>query len=121
MASPSVPSSPPSSPVEENVENVNVGGSLPVLKWTVGSFWRLMLNVRMPEEYGARFPTEGDTTADAPAGYITLFADFFGEGNFRLALTVFMAELLEYYKIHISQLSPLGMVRSCHFEYCCRS
>ncbi|KAM0026254.1 hypothetical protein Hdeb2414_s0020g00556001 [Helianthus debilis subsp. tardiflorus] len=29
-----------------------------------------------------------------------------------------MTDLLEYYKIHISQLSPLGMVRACYFEYC---
>ncbi|MFS7969680.1 hypothetical protein Hanom_Chr09g00812031 [Helianthus anomalus] len=32
-----------------------------------------------------------------------------------------MAELLEYYRIHISQLNPLGMVHSRHFEYCFRS
>ncbi|MFS7951589.1 hypothetical protein Hanom_Chr07g00596941 [Helianthus anomalus] len=32
-----------------------------------------------------------------------------------------MAELLEYYTIHISQLSPLGMVRARHFEYCFRA
>ncbi|MFS7923828.1 hypothetical protein Hanom_Chr03g00265461 [Helianthus anomalus] len=88
MASISVPS-PPSSPVEENVENVEVGDVLPILKWTIACFRALMLNVRRPEEYGARFPAEGDTTADATAGYVTLFADFFGEGNFRLPLTFF--------------------------------
>ncbi|KAJ0786481.1 hypothetical protein HanOQP8_Chr02g0071741 [Helianthus annuus] len=32
-----------------------------------------------------------------------------------------MVELLEYYKIHISQLSPLGMVRVCNFEYTFRA
>ncbi|KAF5816026.1 hypothetical protein HanRHA438_Chr03g0141321 [Helianthus annuus] len=120
MASPSIPS-PLSSPVEENVENVEAGDALPILKWTVASFRALMLNVRMSDEYGARFPAEDDTTADAPAGYVTLFVDFFGEGNFRMPLTVFMANLLEYYKIHISQLSSLGMVRVHHFEYCFRS
>ncbi|MFS8008348.1 hypothetical protein Hanom_Chr14g01271621 [Helianthus anomalus] len=31
-----------------------------------------------------------------------------------------MADLLEYYMIHISQLSPLGMVCARHFEYCFR-
>ncbi|KAJ0800395.1 hypothetical protein HanPI659440_Chr03g0102541 [Helianthus annuus] len=61
MASPSVPSTQPSSTVEENVENVDAGDGLPVLKWTVGSFRQLLLNVRMPEEYGARFMVEGDT------------------------------------------------------------
>ncbi|KAJ0615705.1 hypothetical protein HanIR_Chr02g0082281 [Helianthus annuus] len=121
MASPSIPSSPPLSSVEEDVENVDAGGALPVLKWPVGSFRQLMLTVRMPDEYGARYPKGGDTATDAPAGFVTLFFDFFGHGNFRLLLTVFMADLLEYYRIHISQLSPLGMVRAHHFEYCFKS
>ncbi|MFS7967681.1 hypothetical protein Hanom_Chr09g00788611 [Helianthus anomalus] len=58
MASPSIPSSPPSSQVEEDVENVDAGGALPV----------------MPEEYGARYPGEGDTAVDAPTGIITVGA-----------------------------------------------
>ncbi|KAJ0569092.1 hypothetical protein HanHA300_Chr05g0162101 [Helianthus annuus] len=32
-----------------------------------------------------------------------------------------MMDLLEYYNIHISQLSPLGMVRARHFEYTFRA
>ncbi|MFS7993357.1 hypothetical protein Hanom_Chr12g01093101 [Helianthus anomalus] len=52
---------------------------------------------------------------------ITLFTDFFVLCNLRLPLTVFMAEFLEYNRIHISQLSPLGMVRARHFDYCFRS
>ncbi|KAJ0587324.1 hypothetical protein HanIR_Chr04g0161881 [Helianthus annuus] len=46
-----------------------------------------------------------------------MFADFFGDCNLRLPLTVFVAEVLEYYKLHISQLSPLGMIRVRNFEY----
>ncbi|KAM0040460.1 hypothetical protein Hdeb2414_s0012g00394131 [Helianthus debilis subsp. tardiflorus] len=80
-----------------------------------------MTKVQMPAEFGAIYPQEGDTVGDAPTGYVTLFADFFGICNLRLPLTVFMVELLEYYNIPISQLSPLGMVRACHFEYCFRS
>ncbi|MFS8024334.1 hypothetical protein Hanom_Chr16g01462021 [Helianthus anomalus] len=52
---------------------------------------------------------------------VTLFADFFGNCNLRLSLSAFIADLLEYYRIHISQLSPLGMVRARHLEYCFRS
>ncbi|MFS7951573.1 hypothetical protein Hanom_Chr07g00596771 [Helianthus anomalus] len=107
MASPLKPSSPPASPVEEDVETSEAGGSLPVIK--------------MPAEYGEIYLKDGETTVDAPAGYVTLFSEFFVLRNFWLSLTVFMAELLEYYRIHISQLSPLGMVRARHFEYCFRS
>ncbi|KAM0055894.1 hypothetical protein Hdeb2414_s0006g00211481 [Helianthus debilis subsp. tardiflorus] len=71
----------------------------------------------MPPEYGVVYPQEGDTTDDAPAGYVTMFADFFGDCILRLPLTIFVAEILEYYKLHISQLSPLGMIRVRNFEY----
>ncbi|MFS7912924.1 hypothetical protein Hanom_Chr02g00135581 [Helianthus anomalus] len=61
-----------------------------------------MFTVRMLVEYVARYPKDGETAVDAPARYVILFADFFGNDNFRLPLTVFMADLLEYYRIHIS-------------------
>ncbi|KAJ0912476.1 hypothetical protein HanRHA438_Chr06g0274771 [Helianthus annuus] len=71
----------PSSPVAaEEEEGGNAGGGLPVLKWTKKTFDRLMLDVQMPPEYGAFYPSEGDTGADAPAGYVTLWADFFDFG-----------------------------------------
>ncbi|KAJ0648863.1 hypothetical protein HanLR1_Chr15g0577641 [Helianthus annuus] len=107
----------PSSPVAaEEEEGGNAGGGLPVLKWTKKTFDRLMLDVQMPPEYGAFYPSEGDTGADAPAGYVTLWADFFGDCNLRLPLTVFVVEILEWYEIHISQLSPFGMIRIRNFE-----
>ncbi|KAF5758921.1 hypothetical protein HanXRQr2_Chr16g0735021 [Helianthus annuus] len=102
----------------ENPENIDAGGVLPVLNWSEIAFQTLLLNCRMPAEYGARYPAESETAAYAPSSYVTLFADFFHEGNFWLPLTVFMADLLEYYRIHISQLSPPEMVRARHFEYC---
>ncbi|KAJ0858645.1 hypothetical protein HanRHA438_Chr13g0603351 [Helianthus annuus] len=70
------------------------GGGLPVLKWF-----------------------KGDTGADTPAGYVTMWADFFLDGNLRLPLTVFVAEVLKWYKIHISQLSSFEMIRVRNFEY----
>ncbi|MFS8007665.1 hypothetical protein Hanom_Chr14g01263751 [Helianthus anomalus] len=51
---------------------------------------------------------------------ITLYVDFFVEGNFRLPSTHFMAVILHHYAFHISQLSPMGMVRVHHFEFVCR-
>uniref|UniRef100_A0A251S928 Transposase (Putative), gypsy type n=1 Tax=Helianthus annuus TaxID=4232 RepID=A0A251S928_HELAN len=97
------------------------GGGLPVLKWSKGGFKNLMTTVHMADEWEATYPQEGDTGADAPAGYITLWADFFTEGNLRLLVTVFVAEVLEYYHLHISQLSPFGMFRIRNFEYTFRA
>ncbi|MFS7998903.1 hypothetical protein Hanom_Chr12g01159561 [Helianthus anomalus] len=55
------------------------------------------------------------------AGYITLFEDFFLQGNFRLPATNFMAHILQYYGFHISQMSPPGMVRVRYLEFLFRS
>ncbi|KAJ0506929.1 hypothetical protein HanHA89_Chr12g0487591 [Helianthus annuus] len=107
--------------VAEEEEEGAAGGGLPALKWTRKSFDRLMLDVQMPREYGAQYPSEGDTGADAPAGYVTMWADFFVDCNLRLPLTVFVVDILEWYKVHISQLSPFGMFRIRNFEYTFRA
>ncbi|KAJ0534096.1 hypothetical protein HanIR_Chr09g0415921 [Helianthus annuus] len=107
---------------EDEDDDVDVpGGGLPVLKWSKGGFKLLMTTVQMADDWDATYPQEGDTGADAPAGYITLWADFFNDGNLRLPVTVFVAEVLEYYHLHISQLSPFGMFRIRNFEYTFRA
>ncbi|MFS7949379.1 hypothetical protein Hanom_Chr06g00570901 [Helianthus anomalus] len=110
----------PSSPVAAEEEEVEVnapGKNLLVLRWSRSSFEMLMRDIQMPPEYGATYPQEGGTAGDAPAGYVTMFTDFFRGCNLRLPLIVFVADVLEYYKLHIFQLSPLGMIRVRNFEY----
>ncbi|KAM0061207.1 hypothetical protein Hdeb2414_s0004g00133271 [Helianthus debilis subsp. tardiflorus] len=110
------PSSLAAAEEEEEAEVNAPGKKLLALRWTESALPMLLTNTQMPAEYGAMYPQEGDTAGDAPAGYVTMFADFFGDCNLRLPLTVFMVEVLEYYKLHISQLSPLGMIRVRNFE-----
>ncbi|MFS7969848.1 hypothetical protein Hanom_Chr09g00813971 [Helianthus anomalus] len=85
-----------------------MSAELPPLMWPRTSFDGLVQNLRFPENWGALYPEEGQTAADAPAGYITLFWDFFCEGNFRLPIMKCFLEILGYYKFHISQLHPIG-------------
>ncbi|KAJ0832502.1 hypothetical protein HanPSC8_Chr15g0679501 [Helianthus annuus] len=116
------PEQPVVSADEDEDDDVDVpGGGLPVLKWSKGSFKTLMATVQMAKDWNATYPQVGDTGADAPVGYITLWADFFNHGNLRLPVTVFVAEVLEYYHLHISQLSPFGMFRIRNFEYTFRA
>uniref|UniRef100_A0A251RSV5 Transposase (putative) gypsy type domain-containing protein n=1 Tax=Helianthus annuus TaxID=4232 RepID=A0A251RSV5_HELAN len=116
------PEQPVVSADEDEDDDVDVpGGGLPVLKWSKGGFKTLMATVQMAKDWNATYPQVGDTGADAPAGYITLWADFFNDGNLRLPVTVFVAEVLEYYHLHISQLSPFGMFRIRNFEYTFRA
>ncbi|KAM0057142.1 hypothetical protein Hdeb2414_s0005g00154771 [Helianthus debilis subsp. tardiflorus] len=84
----------PSSPTaaEEEAEVNAPGKNLPVLRWTESAFQTLMTGIQMPAEYGAMYPQKGDTTGDAPAGYVSMFADFFWDCNLRLPLTVFVRD-----------------------------
>ncbi|KAJ0493559.1 hypothetical protein HanIR_Chr12g0587541 [Helianthus annuus] len=108
---------------EENPqeENPSDEGPLRILKWDLGLFEQIMRGFRFPPEWDARYPGQNQTAVDAPPGYITLFEDFFLQGNFRLPATDFLAHILQYYGFHISQMSPPGMVRVRHFEFLCRS
>ncbi|KAM0042668.1 hypothetical protein Hdeb2414_s0010g00332481 [Helianthus debilis subsp. tardiflorus] len=128
MAEPSNPHSTPgenpepSSPVAVAEEEGNAPGeNLPVLRWIRASFDVLMRDIQIPPEYGVVYPQENDTADDAPAEHITMFADFFGVSNLRLPLTLFVVEVLEWDKLHISQLSPFGMIRVRNFEYTFRA
>ncbi|KAJ0448514.1 hypothetical protein HanPSC8_Chr17g0784341 [Helianthus annuus] len=103
----------------EDSEEMSV--ELPSLKWPRASFDGLIRNLKFSENWGSLYPEEGQTAADAPAGYVTLFWDFFSAGNFRLPVTKFFLEILEHYKFHVSQMHPIGMVRVRHFEFVCRT
>ncbi|KAJ0430321.1 hypothetical protein HanHA300_Chr17g0667731 [Helianthus annuus] len=96
-------------------------GPLPVFKWDQGLFEQTVRGCQFSAEWDARYPRQGQTAADALPDYITLFADFFLEGNFQLPATNFMASILHFYGFHISQMSLAGMVRVRHFEFLCRS
>ncbi|KAJ0910866.1 hypothetical protein HanRHA438_Chr06g0256971 [Helianthus annuus] len=113
----------PSSKMSEEHQEAPVSeeGPVPVLRWDLGLFEQIVRSFRFPPEWDARYPAQGQTAADAPPGYITLYEDFFLQGNFRLPATNFLGSILSYYNFHISQMSPPGMVRVRHFEFLCRS
>ncbi|KAM0000854.1 hypothetical protein Hdeb2414_s0005g00161661 [Helianthus debilis subsp. tardiflorus] len=98
-----------------------MSANLPSLKWSRETFDNMVQNFKFPDSWDVRYPDEGQTAADAPAGYIKLFWDYFAEGNFRWPVTRFFLEILSYYKFHISQTHPIGMGRIRHFEFLCRS
>ncbi|KAF5803999.1 hypothetical protein HanXRQr2_Chr06g0277981 [Helianthus annuus] len=77
---------------EEHHEDVSgEEGPVPILRWDLGLFEQIARSFRFPPEWDARYPGQNQTAADAPSGYITLFEDFFYQGNFRLPATNFMA------------------------------
>ncbi|PWA90794.1 transposase (putative), gypsy type [Artemisia annua] len=69
----------------------------------------------LPEAPGSRV-----TIRNAPEGKIGVYTRFFELGNFRIPLSRFLLTVLEYYQIHLSQLSVLAACRVSHFEILCR-
>ncbi|MFS7953339.1 hypothetical protein Hanom_Chr07g00617351 [Helianthus anomalus] len=52
---------------------------------------------------------------------MTLYAEFFREGNFRLPMSKFIREVLTNYWLHISQINALGLPRLTRFEFIFRA
>ncbi|KAJ0786503.1 hypothetical protein HanOQP8_Chr02g0072001 [Helianthus annuus] len=92
-----------------------------VINWKEEEFHNLVRGHNFRPEWGARYPPSGSTALDAPPGFITLYAGFFREGNFRLPVTKFLAAVLKGYGLHISQINAIGLPRITHFEFVCRS
>ncbi|KAL9996512.1 hypothetical protein Hdeb2414_s0692g00936321 [Helianthus debilis subsp. tardiflorus] len=92
-----------------------------VIYWKEEEFHNLVRGHNFRPEWGARYPPSGSTALDAPPGFITLYAAFFREGNFRLPITNFVAAVLRGYGLHISQINAIGLPRITHFEFVCRS
>ncbi|KAF5766060.1 hypothetical protein HanRHA438_Chr15g0723131 [Helianthus annuus] len=78
-------------------------------------------NLNFPMTGVFEFPTASSTALDAPLRYISLYAAFFREGNFRLPMSRLLGEVLTRYGIHVSQVNALGLPRVTHFEFICRA
>ncbi|KAJ0808612.1 hypothetical protein HanPI659440_Chr01g0005281 [Helianthus annuus] len=91
------------------------------INWREEEFQNLVWDMGFRPEWGAQFPTPHSTALDAPPGYITLYATFFREDNFRLPMTKFTGEVLSNYGLHISQINALGLPQITHFEFICRA
>ncbi|KAJ0608773.1 hypothetical protein HanHA89_Chr03g0112721 [Helianthus annuus] len=91
------------------------------INWKEEEFHNLVQNFCFLSDWGVQFPTPNSTALDAPPGYVTLYAHFFREGNFRLLMKKFAREVLTSYGLHISQINALGFPRLTHFEFICRA
>ncbi|MFS7977026.1 hypothetical protein Hanom_Chr10g00899381 [Helianthus anomalus] len=96
------------------------GPSQEVIKWKEEELNNLVQNFGFSSDWGVQFPTPNSTALVAPPGYMTLYAEFFREGNFCLPRSKFIGEVLTSYGLHISQINALGLPRLTHFEFICR-
>ncbi|KAF5786019.1 hypothetical protein HanXRQr2_Chr10g0435651 [Helianthus annuus] len=99
----------------------SVSGSSNALfcKCGVVSYNNLVQDYGIRTEWNPVLPSRTDTAFPLKEGKITLFSDFFNFCNFRLPVTKFCKLVLDHYRIHISQLHPLGLVELRQFEFAC--
>ncbi|KAJ0669453.1 hypothetical protein HanPI659440_Chr17g0701331 [Helianthus annuus] len=56
-----------------------------------------------------------------PTGFIALYCRHFEFSNLRYPFSLFVLNLLEYYRVSFGQIHPKGMARVLHFEVLCRA
>jgi hypothetical protein len=58
--------------------------------------------------------------ADFLEGKIGLYTRFFEYANYRVPISIFLSNLLNFYRLHISQLHCIGAAKVSNFEVNCR-
>ncbi|GKE17551.1 hypothetical protein Tco_1425128 [Tanacetum coccineum] len=66
-------------------------------------------------------PKSHQALYDDPDAYVGLYIHSFTQSNLRIPLPKFICEVLNYYKVHLSRLSPFGGVKLTTFALICRS
>ena len=57
--------------------------------------------------------------ADFPEGKIGLYTRFFEYTNYRVPISIFFSNVLNFYRLHISQLHCIGAAKISNFEVNC--
>ncbi|GKE55597.1 hypothetical protein Tco_1494782 [Tanacetum coccineum] len=65
-------------------------------------------------------PAASASIADFPEGKIGVYTRFFEFANRRVPLSLFMCNILNHYRLHISQLHCIGAAKITNFEVNCR-
>ncbi|MFS7943851.1 hypothetical protein Hanom_Chr06g00505071 [Helianthus anomalus] len=73
---------------------------------------------RIPECFSPTL-TGPDDSAECTPDQIVLYTLSFSSCGVRYPLSSFKINLLRHFKVHISQLHPLGFIRVVHFELSC--
>ena len=65
-------------------------------------------------------PDNDACISDFPEGKVGVYTRFFEFSNQRVPLSLFLCDILNYYRIHISQLHCIGAAKITNFEVNCR-
>ncbi|GJZ91054.1 hypothetical protein Tco_0662981 [Tanacetum coccineum] len=65
-------------------------------------------------------PGRNQRIRNSPTGKIGVYTRFFVFANYRIPLSQFLVDILEYFQINLSQLSVIAAAKVSHFEILCR-
>ncbi|GKD53447.1 hypothetical protein Tco_1286834 [Tanacetum coccineum] len=65
-------------------------------------------------------PGRNQRIHNSPTGKIGVYTRFFDFANYRIQLSHFFVDILEYFQINLSQLSVIAAAKVSHFEILCR-
>lgn len=87
--------------------------------------WTRMNSVSSPDYFiplalHPEVPEADASIADFPEGKIGVYTRFFEFANQRVPVSLFLSDVLNFYRLHISQLHCIGAAKITNFEVNCR-
>ena len=73
----------------------------------------------IPLDVHPEAPDVNACIADFPAEKIGLYTRFFEYANYRVPISIFLSNILNAYRLHISQLHCIGAAKISNFEVSC--
>ncbi|GJR21658.1 hypothetical protein Tco_0970185 [Tanacetum coccineum] len=74
----------------------------------------------VPDTVHPEFPGPTQNIRNSPVVKIGVYTRFFYFANFRIPLSRFLVDVVEYFCINLSQLSVIAAAKISHFEILCR-
>ncbi|GJS24362.1 hypothetical protein Tco_0452994 [Tanacetum coccineum] len=74
----------------------------------------------IPDSVHPELPGLNQNIHNSPDGKIGVYTRFFDFANFWVPLSRFLVDVLEYFRINLSQLSVIAAAKISHFEILCR-
>ncbi|GKB26175.1 hypothetical protein Tco_0865576 [Tanacetum coccineum] len=81
----------------------------------------LVKTYRIPLDLHPRLPNSGFTMDHLPGNAIGIYTEFLWFSGVRIPFLTFLLSVLKYFKVHISQLVPLGLDKVVSLEVLCRN
>ncbi|GJT39238.1 hypothetical protein Tco_0939103 [Tanacetum coccineum] len=74
----------------------------------------------IPRTVHPELPGRNHRIRNSPTGKIGVYTRFFDFANYRIPLSQFLVDILEYFHINLSQLSVIAAAKVSHFKILCR-